>query len=141
MDTGHKSLDLPTGYNGRLFEYDPLVDGLQLDDEPWTNFFLSIGKYDFREEGEVNVEVLGNLFERSISELEKRRELGLFGKQRAANEAAAMPKSAERKRFGIYYTPPQFTGFIVESALLASSSRSASKRSWEPMPNWRRSSV
>ena len=26
-----------------------------------------------------------------------------------------MPKSAQRKRFGIYYTPPAFTGLIVES--------------------------
>ena len=25
-----------------------------------------------------------------------------------------MPKSPERKRFGIYYTPPEFTKFIVE---------------------------
>ena len=25
-----------------------------------------------------------------------------------------MPKSAQRKRFGIYYTPPAFTGLIVE---------------------------
>ena len=30
---------------------------------------------------------------------------------------AAMPKSAERKRFGIYYTPPQFTQLIVEETL------------------------
>jgi hypothetical protein len=28
-----------------------------------------------------------------------------------------MPKSAERKRFGIYYTPPQFTRLIVEETL------------------------
>ena len=117
IDKGHKNLDLPTGYNGKLFEYDKLVDELQLDDEPWTNFFLSIGKFDFREEGNVNVEVLGNLFERSIGELEKRRTLGLFGQQADQRDAPAMPKSAERKRFGIYYTPPEFTSFIVENTL------------------------
>ena len=116
IDIGHKALDLPDGYNGKLFEFDSLVDNLQLEDEPWTNFFFSIGKFDFRDEGEVNVEVLGNLFERSIAELEKRRTVGLFGKQ-AEQVAGVMPKSAERKRFGIYYTPPEFTRFIVEQTL------------------------
>jgi type II restriction/modification system DNA methylase subunit YeeA len=28
-----------------------------------------------------------------------------------------MPKSAMRKRFGVYYTPPQFTQFIVEKTV------------------------
>ena len=30
-----------------------------------------------------------------------------------------MPKSAERKRFGIYYTPPDFTRLIVEQTVTA----------------------
>ena len=30
-----------------------------------------------------------------------------------------MPKSAERKRFGIYYTPPEFTRFIVQNTVAA----------------------
>ena len=30
-----------------------------------------------------------------------------------------MPKSPERKRFGIYYTPPEFTGFIVQNTIHA----------------------
>src|SRR5207249_263373 len=30
-----------------------------------------------------------------------------------------MPKSPERKRFGIYYTPPEFTGFIVAKTVSA----------------------
>ena len=108
------ALELPGGgYNGKLFEPDKLVDDLQLEDEPWTNFFPSMGKYDFRDEGEVNVEVLGNLFERSITELKKRRTVGLFGKQAERVTAVVMPKSAERKRFGIYYTPPELTRFIV----------------------------
>ncbi|HSV16122.1 MAG TPA: DNA methyltransferase [Tepidisphaeraceae bacterium] len=115
IDKGHPSLDLPTGYNGGLFREDPLVDTLQLDDR-WADVFKNIGNYDFREEGEINVDVLGHIFERSITELEKARVVGLFGAQAAA-ALAAMPKSAERKRFGIYYTPPQFTQLIVEETL------------------------
>jgi len=105
---------LARGYDGLLFERDTEVDDLQLDDE-WTHFFRLIGTYDFRDE--VNVEVLGHLFERSVSELEKIRQGGLFGVAGAQPEpegpTPVMPKSAERKRFGIFYTPPDFTDFIV----------------------------
>ncbi len=117
IDKGHHALDLPTGYNGGLFRHDPLVDDLKLDDEPWTEVFKSIGSYDFRDEGEINVDVLGHLFEKSITELEKLRVVGLFGKQAGQDGQPEMPKSAMRKRFGIYYTPPQFTRFIVDKTL------------------------
>jgi hypothetical protein len=117
IDKGHRSLDLPTGYNGGLFEDDPLIDKLDLADEPWTEVFKNIGNYDFRDEGEVNVDVLGHLFEKSITELEKLRVLGLFGKQAGSSDEPTMPKSSMRKRFGIYYTPPSFTGFIVEKTV------------------------
>jgi hypothetical protein len=115
IDRGHPSLDLPTGYNGGLFREDPAIDNLNLEDN-WTDVFREIGSYDFQEGGEVNVDVLGHIFERSITELEKRRAAGLFGLQ-AQKALAAMPKSAERKRFGVYYTPPQFTRLIVDETI------------------------
>ena len=103
-----------TGYDGGLFRHDPEVDDLQLDDE-WTHFFKHVGTYDFRDE--VHVEVLGHLFERSVAELERLRVGGLFGVSGAPPEPQspepAMKKSAERKRFGIFYTPPDFTDFVV----------------------------
>lgn len=116
IDRGHPRLDLKDGYNGGLFKHDTLVDDLQLDDEPATEVFKNIGEYDFSEQGEVSVDVLGHLFEKSITELEKKKAVGLFGPQAAA-AAVQMPKSAERKRFGIYYTPPQFTRLIVDKTL------------------------
>jgi len=79
--------------------------------------FHEIGGFDFREEGEISVDVLGHIFERSITELERMRVVGLFGKQKGDDPHAAMPKSAERKRSGTYYTPPQFTQLIVEQTL------------------------
>ncbi len=118
VDEGHPQLDLDKGYNGGLFRHDPAVDDLQLDDE-WTHFFRTVGSYDFRDE--VNVEVLGHLFEKSIGELESLRAAGLFASTATAKAAngvrPAMPKSAERKRFGIYYTPPDFTLFLVRNTL------------------------
>jgi hypothetical protein len=118
VDQGNPKLGLTVGYNGGLFRRDPAVDDLQLDDE-WTNFFKSVGDYDFRDE--VNVDVLGNLFERSIGELEKFRSVGLFSEYHVKGNGTqpAMPKSAERKRFGIYYTPPEFTTYIVEATVNA----------------------
>jgi len=103
---------LNTGYNGGLFAHEPEVDDLQLDDE-YADVFERIGTYDFRTE--VNVDVLGHIFEKSIGELEQIRNAGrpLFG----GTTQSAMPKSAERKRFGIYYTPPQFTEFLVRETV------------------------
>lgn len=130
-------------FNGGLFAEDPGVDDLDLQDEPWATAFSGFGRYDFSEE--VNVEVLGHLFERSITELEKLRVGGLYAlKANARPESIAargrkatsrksrpapaapepdaiskMPKSAQRKKFGIYYTPPAFTSLIVERTVEA----------------------
>jgi hypothetical protein len=114
VDKGHRDFGIQTGYDGGLFAHDDEVDNLQLDDD-WTEFFRAVGRYDFRDE--VNVEVLGHLFEKSVAEIEKLRVGGLFGIAAGPPQpeatAPAMPKSAERKRFGIYYTPRDFTRFIV----------------------------
>jgi N-6 DNA Methylase len=119
IDKGHsRDLGLDTGYNGGLFRHDSSVDDLQLNDD-WTHFFHSVGSYDFRDE--INVDVLGHIFEKSIGELEVLRAAGLFGEsgpQPASNGGLpAMPKSPERKRFGIYYTPPEFTQYIVQNTI------------------------
>ncbi len=119
IDKGHsRDRDLENGYNGGLFRHDPAVDDLQLDDS-WTKFFYTVGNYDFRDE--VNVEVLGYLFEKSIGELEGLRAGGLFapaGPVPVPNGILpAIPKSPERKRFGIYYTPPEFTQFITRNTI------------------------
>jgi len=114
VDKGHPGTELEHGYNGGLFQHDDLVDNLQLEDD-WATVFVEIAKYDFKDE--VNVDVLGHLFEKSITELEKLRVAGIFGPATAAGPAPKMQKSAERKRFGIYYTPPEFTGFIATQAV------------------------
>jgi hypothetical protein len=127
VDRGGPGIGLKEGYNGNLFKPDDEIDNLKLSDS-WTEGFKSFGSFDFSQE--VNVEVLGHLFERSITELEKLRVGGLFALKTGANGSngngkpangsngngavSKMQKSAQRKRFGIYYTPPAFTGLIVE---------------------------
>ena len=113
VDVGHADIGLKHGYNGNLFKPHE-ADELQLDDE-WTDFFKEIGRYDFRDE--VNVEVLGHLFEKSVNEIERIRAGGLFGYEPKKIRRGEMPKSAERKRFGVYYTPPEFTEFLIEKTV------------------------
>lgn len=109
VDQG-KPQDGFTGYNGGLFAVSP-ADDLKLDDE-WTQFFHYVGRFDFADE--VNLDVLGHLFERSITELEKLKTGGLFGDAEKAEAFARMPQSVKRKQLGIYYTPPELTSRIVD---------------------------
>ncbi|MEO8495894.1 MAG: DNA methyltransferase, partial [Planctomycetota bacterium] len=111
IDGGNETYKIPR-YNGGLFA-PHAVDELELPDQPWTKFFHSISRYDFADE--VNLDVLGHLFERSITELEKLKESGLFGGDaEKAQQYAAMPQSAKRKQLGIYYTPAELTSRIVQ---------------------------
>ncbi|MBN2589514.1 MAG: N-6 DNA methylase [Sedimentisphaerales bacterium] len=109
IDKGNSNADI-SPYNGGLFRKDDEVDNLQLDDKE-TNFFKSLGDYDFG--GEINVEVLGHLFERSVHDVERIKSGDFFGEDVKPDEQVKMSKSAERKRFGIYYTPTDFTDFIT----------------------------
>jgi len=111
VDAGSDQHHIPP-YNGGLFAAHA-VDDLELPDEPYTNFFHTIGSFDFSDE--VNLDVLGHLFEKSITELEKLKASGLFGGDVGkAEQFAAMPQSAKRKKLGIYYTPTTLTSRIVQ---------------------------
>ncbi len=107
IDTGDSRLYI-NAYNGELFKPNK-VDGIQLDDE-WTNLFTEIAAYDF--ENEVNVDVLGHLFEQSITDLEVLRE-----NPDADAPAATSKKAGRRKREGVYYTPTHITKYIVEQSI------------------------
>ncbi|MEM6560959.1 MAG: DNA methyltransferase [Planctomycetota bacterium] len=113
VDAGGQITDGETipAYNGGLFAEGP-VDDLELSDD-YTRFFNNLGTYDFADE--VNLDVLGHLFESSITEVERLKETGFFsGDADKIDEFARMPQSAKRKRLGIYYTPPELTSRIVE---------------------------
>lgn len=114
MDKGSPAIGVENGYNGGLFrdDEDCRIDALDLEDVPWTVFFRSLGRYDYRHT--VDVDVLGHLFEKSVTELERLREGGLFAKDTTPLEAPMMPNSPQRKLFGIYYTPVEFTTAIVQ---------------------------
>ncbi len=93
VNEGGALVGVEKGYNGGLFALDPAIDNLELDDIPWTTGFSTIAGYDFSEE--VNVEVLGHLFERSITELEKLRVGGLFALTASINGENGNGKGAK----------------------------------------------
>ncbi len=98
-----------TAYNGGLFKRDTEVDDLDLADE-WTDFFRELSTYDFRDE--VNVDVLGHIFEQSVTDLEALRTEPGDDKKKNAGK-----KNGKRKREGIYYTPTAITNYIVEQTI------------------------
>ena len=62
IDKGAKGKREISAFNGGLFADDPAINALELVEEKWTNAFTGFGNYDFSEE--INVDVLGHLFER-----------------------------------------------------------------------------
>ncbi|MCU0831487.1 MAG: N-6 DNA methylase [Rhizobiaceae bacterium] len=90
-------------YNGGLFAPDPLVDDLMLPDHLAEEFKLLLG-YDYGKD--VSVNVLGHIFEQSISDLEKLRD-----------DQPDDKKVSQRKRDGVVYTPEHVTRFLVQKTI------------------------
>ncbi|WP_097092218.1 Eco57I restriction-modification methylase domain-containing protein [Novosphingobium sp. Chol11] len=107
IDKGNEKLNIP-GYNGGLFAYNEFIDGLSLSDDICAAL-ADIGSYDF--DTEVSVNILGHVFEQSISDIEE------IKKQLDPDSAPSTAAGSKRKRDGIFYTPPLITRYIVEQVV------------------------
>jgi hypothetical protein len=106
VDQGNSALSIP-GYNGGLFAPDPLLDEqLQVSDILCSQLNQLTG-YDFA--SEVSVNILGHIFEQSVSDLEELRA--------QATRQEYDQKKGRRKTQGVYYTPAFITQYIVGVAL------------------------
>ncbi len=92
-------------YNGGLFAHDADIDSLELSDAICRSLG-ELGAYDFRDD--VSVDVLGHIFEQSITDLEDLR---------AEASGEAVPKVSKRKTEGVFYTPAYITRYIVDQTL------------------------
>jgi methylase of polypeptide subunit release factors len=124
VDVGNAGLKIPA-YNGGLFARDPGLDTLQVPDDVCA-LFRDLGEYDFRPAREVaesdasreirsviDVDILGHIFEQSITDLERIRqeiETGAI----TVNETQA---KSRRKKEGAFYTPSFITRYIVSETL------------------------
>jgi len=93
-------------FNGGLFTDDKPLNDLNIKDEILKEL-IKISDYDF--ESELNVNILGHIFEQSISDIEEMKA--------DISESKAAKKEGKRKKEGIYYTPEYITKYIVEQAV------------------------
>jgi len=107
IDKGNSRVKPPiNAYNGGLFITDTVLDNLVIKDEFWDEL-IRLADYDF--ETDLNVNILGHIFEQSISDLESLKS-ELLGKEQDK-------KKNKRKKDGIYYTPEYITRYIVENTV------------------------
>jgi hypothetical protein len=101
MDKGLPAMQI-NAYNGGLFARDAALDALVVADAALDGI-RALSDYDF--ETDLNVNILGNIFEQSITDLEYiRAEIRGEGDDR---------QRSRRKRDGIFYTPNLITRFMV----------------------------
>jgi len=107
IDKGNERVKPPiNAYNGGLFAFDSILDNLHIKDDFWSELMRLAG-YDF--ETDLNVNILGHIFEQSISDIEiLKSEL---------NGESQDNKKSKRKKEGIYYTPEYITNYIVENTV------------------------
>jgi type I restriction-modification system DNA methylase subunit len=94
-------------YNGGLFKEDIVLDQLEIDNDLLYNHTKILAAYDF--ESQVDVNILGHIFENSLNEIESVNaeiEGGDFDKQ-----------TSKRKKDGVFYTPKYITKYIVENTI------------------------
>ncbi len=107
INKGSSALRIP-GYNGGLFAPNPELDSLKLSDS-LCEWFKKLGEYDF--DSDVDVNILGHIFEQSIVDLEELKH------NLAAASQNVVQDVSKRKRDGIYYTPTFVTQYIIEQAV------------------------
>lgn len=105
IDKGNPQMNI-NRFNGGLFKEDPILDSLIIKDDVFS-LFERITEYDFHSELDVNL--LGHIFEQSISDIEE-------FKSEIRGEEFDKNKS-KRKKDGVFYTPTFVTQFIVKRTI------------------------
>jgi type I restriction-modification system DNA methylase subunit len=115
IDRGRTDIIPPINrYNGGLFAHDSFLDFEAQLEDAWVREFARFAEFDFR--SEVDVNILGNIFERSIADIELlRRQLSLFSDSASEVDVSALDQ--QRRDYGVYYTPSWVTHFIVDQTL------------------------
>jgi tRNA1(Val) A37 N6-methylase TrmN6 len=116
IDSWDATMQIPDGYNGWLFRQDSSIDNLRISDAI-VEKFIALGRYDFSEDGgELSVEILGHIFEQSISDIEEIR-TQIENKLKVEEIKETEKKVSKRKKDGIFYTPAYIVEYIVENSL------------------------
>ena len=107
MNTGYQGKQYEIfAYNGGLFKRDEVLDNIKISDDLLVEHTRKLSEYDF--ESDVDVNILGHIFENSLSEIEEVTQ--------QINSGAA-PQTSKRKQDGVFYTPQYITKYIVENTV------------------------
>lgn len=108
LNTGFKGKQYDVfAYNGGLFKADEILDEVKIADEILYKYSLKLSEYDFA--SEVDVNILGHIFENSLNELDE---------VKAQLEGQEIDRSkTKRKKDGVFYTPKYITKYIVENTV------------------------
>jgi very-short-patch-repair endonuclease/type I restriction-modification system DNA methylase subunit len=98
-------------FNGGLFSEDTELNSLIIKNNIWANL-MKLADYDF--ESDLNVNILGHIFEKSISDIEELRNQIESTEQLVEKENKKLLK---RKKDGVFYTPEYITKYIVEKTI------------------------
>ena len=103
---GDERLDIPR-YDGGLFAADPELDGLAIGDEALDLQAQKLSDYDFA--SDVTVDILGHIFEHSLTDLEEINA--------ALRGEAYDAEAGRRKKEGVFYTPAWVTRYMIGTTL------------------------
>lgn len=108
LNTGFKGKRYDVfAYNGGLFKPDEILDKVTIDDTLLFKHTLKLSEYDFA--SEVDVNILGHIFENSLNELDEIQ---------AQLDGREIDKTkTKRKKDGVFYTPKYITKYIVENTI------------------------
>ena len=107
MNTGYQGKKYEIfAYNGGLFKPDEVLDNIKISDDLLVKHTRKLSEYDF--ESDVDVNILGHIFENSLSEIEE-------VSQQITNGNS--PTTSKRKQDGVFYTPQYITKYIVENTV------------------------
>ena len=93
-------------YNGGLFKPDEVLDNIVISDEPLVEHTRRLSTYDYG--SEVDVNILGHIFENSLTEIEEVSQQISSG---------VTPQLSKRKQDGVFYTPIYITKYIVQNTV------------------------
>ncbi|MDR2962427.1 MAG: N-6 DNA methylase [Bacteroidales bacterium] len=117
MNTGHKGKKHDIfAYNGGLFKPDEVLDTITISDEVLRKHCLKLADYNFK--SEVDVNILGHIFENSLTEIEEvSADLTRGFIPLSENNKGLKPLATKRKKDGVFYTPRYITTYIVENTV------------------------
>ncbi|HBJ36088.1 MAG TPA: type I restriction endonuclease subunit M [Planctomycetaceae bacterium] len=125
VDEGNGPLNIPR-YNGGLFARDEALEGLIVEDAVCEHF-AKLAAFEYRTPEDavdlpddakplVDVDILGHIFEQSISDLERMR-LRIESGEALEEPASKKKGKTKRRREGAFYTPEFVTRYIVSETV------------------------